>query len=227
MEPTWLKEALFGGQTANGFKLGTTLSRGWFWVRARGCRLVYRSGSMETIYFDNILTVTESQASEITIPGYLSHEPGQTYFYVVRCANQCGRIERTLLAAVKVSIDDEGGLQDARPNGVFGLDGKQKQDGKIEIIWGYNPIEQASNPKEMRVYSDAGTGEIDFQEPVAIVPYKGRRFYRYEDESQEGRYLFAVRAVDAKNNEHSSTRKVSVEVHNEDVEAIEIVGADS
>jgi len=227
MKREWLKEALHGGQTANGFKLGTATGRGWFWARIGGCRLVYRGPSMETIDFDNILMVTGLFASEITIPGYLSHEPGQTYFYVVRCVNQCGRIEQTLRAAVKVSIDDEGGLRDSRPNGVLGPDGKQRQDGKIEVTWGYNPIEQASEPKEMRIYSDGGTGEIDFQEPAAIVPYKGRRFYRYEVESQEGRYLFAVRAVDAKNNEHGSTRKVSVEVCNEDVEAIEIIGAES
>jgi hypothetical protein len=225
MEPVWLKEMLLGGQTANGFRIGTAIFRGWFWARVKGCRLVYRGGSMETIDFDRILAVTDADASEISLPSYLAHEPGQVYFYVVRCSNGCGRIERTLQAAVKIGIDGNGEMQEPRPNGVFGLSGGQQQDGNIEIIWQYSPIGQESPPEKMMIYSDGGTGEIDYQEPMATVQYNGRKFYRFQvSPADDGRYQFVVRAADARGNEHSDMRKIEVEVRNKDVESIEIVG---
>ncbi len=189
MEPVWLKEALFAGQTANGFKLGTATGLGWFWSKVSGCRIVYRGGSMETVDFDDVLAVTEADANEITMPGWLSHEAGQTYFYAVRCANCCGRIERTLAAAVKVSSGDGGEIRTGVPNSVFGLAAVIQRNGRVEIVWTYSPLEQESYPAEMQVYGDEGDGEINYQEPIAIVPYKGRKVYRYENEqSGNGRY---------------------------------------
>jgi len=41
IERFWLREALFNGMTANAFKLGTTLSLGWFWLRIAGCSALY------------------------------------------------------------------------------------------------------------------------------------------------------------------------------------------
>jgi hypothetical protein len=225
MRLAWMREALFAGQTANGFKLGTVATQGWFWMRVGGCRMAYRGGSMEGVYFENVLAVVEPDANEISLPSYLSHEAGEVYFYVVRCANGCGDIEQTLRAAVKVAIDNDGKLSKARPNEVVGLRAEQGQDGKVEIVWAYNPMEQGSGPAEMRIYGDAGTGEIDYQNPVAIVTYKGRRSYRHKiDRPVDGQYRFAVRAADGEGNENGSTKMVEIETSGRSVEAIGIVG---
>ena len=228
MEPVWLKEALFSGQTANGFKLGTATGIGWFWSRVSGCRIVYRGGSMETVDFDDVLAVAEADANEIALPDYVSHEEGRTYFYALRCVNCCGRIERTLAAAVKVSIGDDGTLRKAVPNSVFGLAAVIQRNGKVEIVWTYSPLEQESGPIEMRVYGDEGTGEIDYQEPLKLVPYKGRRFYRYESELPgDGRYRFAVRAADAEGNERQSMCEAAVGVRTAQPEVIGIIGIEA
>jgi hypothetical protein len=225
MKPIWLKEAMFAGQTANGFKMGTALALGWFWARINGCRIMYRGVSMETVNFDEAIAVMEPDAKEIVLPVWLSHEPGETYFYVLRCVNRCGQIEQTLGASVRVVIDGEGGLRTSRPNSVFGLTAVRQRNGKVEIVWHYSPIEQESAPREMRVYCDEGTGEIDYQNPVATAAYKGRRFYEVAMEwPQDGRYLFAVRVADAKDDECESMRRVAVEVQVKSAEAIEIVG---
>ena len=225
MERGWLKEALFAGQTANGFKVGTALTGGWFWMRVNGCRLVYRGESMSEIDFDNVIAVTDPEADEIAIPDFISHEAGKDYFYVVRCANRCGQIERTLQAAVKVSIDSQGNLEAGKPNSVFGLAVKRETDGQIEIVWGYCPIEQESRPDEMRIYSDEGTGEVGYQEPKTVVKYKGKRIYQYKCEIPgNGRYRFAVRAADSEGNEEETTEIVEIEMSGRSVEAIEIVG---
>lgn len=181
---------------------------------------------MKTIDFDRVLVVAGPDENEIGLPSYLSHEPGEVYYYVVRCANKCGQIEQTLQAAVKAAIDNDGELREARPNGVFGLFGRQRQDGKVEIVWSYNPIEQKSSPAEMRIYSNAGSGEIDFQQPIDSVPYKGRNFYRFESEALgDGRYQFAVRAADIRGNERDDMKKIEIEVQNKTVGAIEILEA--
>jgi len=220
-----MREALFAGQTANGFKLGTVTTLGWFWMSVGGCRIAYRGGSMEGVDFENVLAVVEPDADEISLPSYLSHEAGKVYFYVVRCANGCGDIERTLRAAVKVAIDNDGKLSKARPNEIIGLRAEQGQDGKVEIAWTYNPMEQGKEPAEMRIYGDNGTGEIDYQNPVAVVKYKERRFYRHKIEmAKNGRYLFAVRAADGEGNENGSTKIVEIETSGRSVEAIGIVG---
>jgi hypothetical protein len=220
-----MREALFAGQTANGFKLGTVTTQGWFWMRVGGCRMAYRGGSMEGVDFENVLAVAEPDANEISLPSYLSYEAGEVYFYVVRCANRCGDIERTLRAAVKVAIDNDGKLGKARPNEIVGLRAEQRQDGKVEIAWAYNPMGQESGPVEMRIYGDNGTGEIDYQNPVAVVKYKGRRFYRHKIEMTEnGRYRFAVRAADANGNECESKQEITVEIRETNLEAIQIIG---
>jgi hypothetical protein len=228
-----MRESLFAGQTANGFKLGTVTTLGWFWMRVGGCRIAYRGGSMNGVDFENVLAVVEPDANEISLPSYLSNEAGEVYFYVVRCANGCGDIERTLRAAVKVAIDNDGKLGKTRPNEIVGLRAKQGQDGKVEIVWHYCPMEQAlrlssgreSAPAEMKIYGDNGTGEIDYQNPVAVVKYKGRRVYRHKiDRSADGRYRFAVRAADGEGNENGSTKIVEIETSGRSVEAIGIVG---
>jgi hypothetical protein len=228
MEQAWLREALFAGQTANGFKMGTALILGWFWARVNGCRIVYRGASMEGVDFDDVLAVTEPDADKVSLPNYLTHEAGQAYFYVVRCANRCGRIERTLRAAVKVAIDGTGELCREKPNDVFGLNAEQGKDNKIEIVWTYSPIEQGCPAKEMRIYSDEGTGEVDYQNPIATVKYKGRRFYGHRIETPaDERYMFAIRAVDIEGNTRETMQTVTVEVHEKDIEAIEIVNIES
>jgi hypothetical protein len=225
MRQGWLKEALFAGQTANGFKIGTVMSLGWFWIRTSGCRLVYRGESMETIDFDNVLAVTSPETDEVTLPDFISYEAGKDYFYIVRCASRCGQIERTLKAAVKVSIDSEGKLEAGKPNVVFGLAVKRRRDGQIELVWGYYPIEQESEPEEMRIYTDAGTGEVNEQELIAVVQYKGKRFYQYKSEIPVNRrYRYAVRTADSDGNEQRSSKFVEIETSGRSVEAIEIVG---
>jgi len=62
-------------------------------------------------------------------------------------------------------------------------------------VWFYSPLDQHATPKQFRIYRSGPDGPIDFANPLAVVPYKGRRFYRYcTDISEEGRYRFAVKA---------------------------------
>ncbi len=233
MERSWLKEALFNGMTANAFKLGTSLSLGWFWVRVAGCSALYRgsSGGMVEIDFANILTVSNLDASEISPPSYISHDGGgggSTYFYVVRRFNNCGYQEHTLTAAVKVSIKPNGELAEPQPNNIFSPKAEQVDSNKVRLTWFYCPLEQGSKPVCFNIYYDDRTGQIDYQNPLATIGYKGRKFYSFQSSALEaGKYLFAIRAEDAGGIENISLARLKIQLDTLNPDAIDILRAEA
>jgi hypothetical protein len=226
VELNWLKDALFNGMTFNSFKLGTTLNLGWFWSRITGCSVLYHGPSIEQIDFDTVLTVAEKNACEISPPYYLSHESNSTYFYVLRRYNHCGYQEHTLAASAKVSLDAEGQLDKPQPNKIFAAKAVQVDTNKVRLTWFYCPIEQSSQPVRFNIYHDNRTGQIDYENPLAVIGYQGRKFYSYESGSLEtGRYLFTVRAKNADGIENSSSACLSIELDDKGPDAINILQA--
>ncbi len=227
IERNWLREALFNGMTANAFKLGTTLSLGWFWVRVAGCSVLCRGSSMGEIDFVNILAVSEKNALEISPSSYISHNSGSTYFYVVRRFNNCGYQECTLAASVKVSIESNGELAEPQPNKVFDSEAELVDGNKIQLVWYYCPLEQKSQPTCFNVYYDGRTGQIDYENPLAIIGYKRRKFYSYQCGALEaGRYLFAIRTENASGKENSSLARLRIQFDPTNPAAIDILSVE-
>jgi hypothetical protein len=59
-------------------------------------------------------------------------------------------------------------------------------------------------PIKFNVYYDDRAGQIDYENPLAIIEYKGRRFYSFQSPDLSGEtgeeadgHLFAIRAEDA------------------------------
>ena len=221
-------DSLYEGDSANGSKLAMGLTGGDFWPRIAGCQMLYRGSSFDDIDFADILAVAELGASEISPPSYLEHDDNSTFFYVVRRANKFGCQERTLVAAVKVSIDEQGNLARPRPNDVYGARVIQTESNKVEVFWYYCPIKQQSPPACFRIYYDAGTGQIDYENQIATVSYKGRRFYRYKsDILAAGRYLFVIRAEDAAGLETASRKQLEVQLDTTNPDDISILCAEA
>ncbi len=228
MERNWFREALFNGMTANAFKLGTSLSLGWFWVRVTGCSVLYRGAGMGEIDFANILAVSEQNVSEISPPSYISHNNGSTYFYVVRRFNNCGYQEHTLAAAVKVSIGSSGELAEPQPNNISSSKVEQVDSNKVRLTWFYCPLEQDSRPVSFNVYYDDRTGQIEYQNPLATIGYKGRKFYSFQSSALEaGKYLFAIRAEDARGLENISLARLKIQLDTLNPDAIDILRAEA
>ena len=224
LERFWLRDALFNGMTAEAFKLGTVLSLGWFWVRPDGCTALYRGCSIEQIDFDNILTVTGPDADRINPPTCISHEPDTVYFYLVRRFNSIGHRENTVAAAAKVAIDSNGNLKEPQPNKMYASWAIRTEGNKVRIVWFYCPLEQKSPPVCFKIYYDSGSGQIDFENPLAEVEYRGRRFYSYQSpELSTGRYLFAVRAENADGFENGSQARLKIQIDSSNPEPIEIL----
>jgi len=224
----WLSDALFNGITPNAFKLGTTLSLGWFWVRIAGCSALYRGFGMNRIDFTNILTITNQDASIISPPDYISHENCATYFYVIRRFDHCGDWELTLSAAAKVSLDANGELAKSHPNKIFSLKAEQADSNKVRLVWFYSPLEQSSPPVYFNVYYDDATGQIDEETALATIENAGQKFYSYVSGTlQPGRYLFAVKAEDANGNQREAFAQWAIELDDTGPEGIDILFAET
>jgi hypothetical protein len=183
---------------------------------------------MEQIDFANVLAVAEQDADMISPPVYMPHDAGSTYFYVVRRFNNCGYQERTLAAAVKVVIDAEGNLTEPTPNSVFAWRATQVNGDKVRLLWYYCGLEQRSEPVCFRVYHDAGTGQIDYEDPVGTVSYEGRKFYSYESGALgAGRYRFAIRAEDDAGMQNNSLAQIGIELSSTSPDAVSILGAEA
>jgi hypothetical protein len=227
MQTERLKEALFAGMTSNAFKLGTVLTYGWFWPRIDGCSVLYRGNSMDTIDFTNILAVGDADASEISPPNYVQHNSASTYFYVIRRANNCGEQEHTLSAAVKVSIDADGDLEEPRPNKIFEVRVEQTDGNKIKLVWYYCPLEQKQEPVCFRIYGDGGTGQINYENAIVTIRYAGRRFYSYQSDCLDAnKYLFCIRAEGAEGRESGSVQ-VEIQLDTDSPATIDILNVES
>jgi hypothetical protein len=228
IEMSWLREVLFNGMTTNAFKLGTVLSLGWFWARIAGCSALYRGYNMEEIDFTDILAVAEQDDCEISPPGYISHNSSSTYFYIIRRFNSCGYQERTLAAAVKFSIESNGEPAEPKPNKVFESISGPVDGSKIRLVWFYCPIEQDSQPACFNIYYDNRTGQIDYQNPLAKIDYKGRKFYSFQSDTLEvGKYLFAIRAEDAVGLENSSLAQIKIQLSPANLNSIKIISSEA
>ena len=223
-ELNWLRDALFNGMTANSFKLGTTLSLGWFWARVAGCSALYRGPGAEQIDFEAVLAVAQRDACEISPPDYLPHDSSSTYFYVVRLYNHCGYQELTLAAAAKVSLNAEGELDKPQPNKIIAARVEQVDTDKIRLTWFYCPLEQESQPACFNIYYDSQTGQIDYENSLAEISYRGQKFYNYESDPLElGRYLFAIRVENIDGIENNSSAGLAIELGGNGPDAINIL----
>ncbi len=224
IEKDWLIGALLAGMTANAFKLGTTLSLGWFWMRRSGCSALYRGPSMPQIDFANVLAVAAQDAASISPPAYVPHDGGSTYFYVIRRFNNCGHQEHTLAGAVKLVLDAQGDIAEPTPNRIFALRVEQIDANRVRLVWYYSPLEQESAPACFNVYCDSGTGQIDYENPIAAVGYEGRKFYSYESSALGvGRYLFAIRAEDAAGIQNNSFARMGIQLSTTSPDTISIL----
>ena len=219
-------DSLYEGDSPNGVELGMGLTGGDFWPRVAGCSVLYRGPGMDLIDLMNILAVAEAEASEISPPNYVPHNSGSIYFYVVSRANNCGYEEQTLAAAVKVSIDAGGELAEPQPSSIFEVRAEQVEGDRTQLVWYYCPIEQQSPPACFKVYYDAGTGQIDYENPIATINYAGRRFYSYKSDVLDGdKYLFAIRAEDAAGMENASLAQIKVHLDTTSPGTINILSA--
>lgn len=217
-------DSLFEGDSPNGAKLGMGLTGGDFWPRPGGCQNLYRGQSIATVDFTKVLSVADIAEEQLGPPSWIEHNPGATYFYVVRRANRCGDEEQTLGGVVKIAFDSGGNLSEPKCNSVFGATAWQMGGNKIELLWFYRPIEQEAAPDCFKVYWDNGSGQIDYQNAIVEVDYVGRRFYGWQSGPMSGeKYIFCIRALTKTGLEDGFLGQIKICLNTTQPEAVEIL----
>ncbi len=224
----WRKAVLCNGACPDAFKLGTVLTRGWFWVRRAGCMAVYRGPSVDQVDLGRIEHVAETDARRISLPAHLTPEAGTKGCYVVRRFNGHGDEERTTGAAVAVRMGDDGKPTEPAPNGISKLHAVQVSGGRVRLEWSYCPLDQQVEPARFNVYTADADGHFDFDAPLATVAYRGRRFHQcLSDMLPEGEHHFAVRAQGANGIESDPGQVVSCLVRTVCPDGVTILAAEA
>ncbi len=219
-------DSLFEGDSANGVKLCLGLTGGDFWARLVGCQNLYRGTSGYDIDFNVILVSRDIDEASITVPSFAEHQADSSYVYVLRRTNGCGDEERTFGAAVRVSFDGQGNLIEPGCNDIFALTARQIAGPRIQLLWYYFPIGQASKPVSFNIYWDSGTGQIDYETALGSVDYAGPRYYGFETGVLiEDKCQFCVSGVmkDGQENEHLG--KVQIQIRDALPAAVEVLKA--
>ncbi len=224
----WRSGVLCNGLTPAASRLGTVLTGGWFWTRRAGCSALYRGPSLADVDFDVILSVVDRDAQQVSVPTHLSHEPGSSHCYVVRRFNSVGDPEQTTSAAALVRIGADGRLAGPAPNPALGLNATPVSGHRVRLLWCYSSLNQQIAPEGFNVYWDCGNGQIDFTEPLALVPYQGPKCHGYVSDSlTDGVYRFAVRAVGADQAECMSLSSVRCPIQTGSPQATTILTAEA
>ena len=216
-------DSLYEGDSVNGVKLGMGITGGDFWPRISGCRNLYRGNDLPLIDWAKLINVSTSDPGSI-ISGQ-EHQPGETYFYAIRRANFCGYEEHAFGAIVKVVFDDNGNLLvESGCNNIFEVEGGQISGSACKLVWYYCPINQSEEVGQFNIYSDGGTGEIDYGNIISTVTYSGPRYYSFDSgELAEGVYRYCIRTVSVSGKENGDLGFVQIGISDEKPAAVESV----
>ena len=214
-------DSLYGGDSAKGAKLCMGLTEGDFWVRSLGVQLLYRGQDINDIDFSRIVAASDMDDDTFEI---LSGQPLSRWYFVVRRANCCGREEKTLSATVRVEFDNLGNLIERGCNKVFTIAAEQCEGDRVLLKWFYQPIHQAKKTSRFKIYSDNGTGQINYQAAIGSISYIGRKFYRFITSELTGSSCrFCIRAVATDNSDDGFARQIIIQLSKQSPEGISIL----
>lgn len=213
-------DSLFGGDSANGLKLCLGLTEGDFWSRISDVQLLYK-GQNDDVDFDKIIAASEENEDTFEISAGI---PSSSFLFVLRKVNCCGNEEKTFSAAAKAEFDSLGNLIEYSCNKIFTAAAEQIEGNKILLRWFYQPIHQSKKINSFKIYSDNGTGIIDYQNPIGILNYKGRKFYQFiTNQLSADSYKFCIRAAAEDNSDDGFTNQLSISLNKESPDCVSIV----
>lgn len=180
----WLNyySPLFGGQfdffteesapRMDSWANALVLLGGWHWVRIKGGHNLRRSSDSSIPTLDDpIIGVADGAAATIKTNWLVGHAASSRYIYRLTAVGGGGVEDDGRTAIVEVTTDGAGALANPIPNRVADLQATPQTAGTFAMRWTYLAVGQAAAPKYFRVYSDSGTGTIDYVTPIGTVSY--------------------------------------------------------
>ncbi|KPK96962.1 MAG: hypothetical protein AMK75_07580 [Planctomycetes bacterium SM23_65] len=175
----------------------------------RGCRLYHNSG-IGPIDYATVRGV-KSEYDPTWTSDAMSYP--KTWRFGARAYNEYGE-ENNVNVTEGVDLLESGEESPARPNRPAGLRAAPAADGKVELTFSYNATNEEAECTHFHVYYDAGSGEVDYTNPIGSVNRDEGPFTYYSFLSgalTDGQtYLFAVRAAAAEDVEDDGIECVEV-----------------
>ena len=180
----WLTyyDPIHRGFTPAGIANGVCATAGFFFPRVSGGYNLYRGvGSASAIDFNFPVGAAGAEAAEIRNFTWWGHSFETEYYYAVRAVGGGGVESEASHPAMKVPFDDYhyAGLL---PNPPSDLRVRPVAAGALEISWTYDRRNEQARPHTWFVYTDHGTGTMDYSWPVQVCGYRlGQVHYSVTD----------------------------------------------
>lgn len=206
---------LFEGDSVNGVKLSMGVTGGDFWARVAGCKNVYRGdsdGGTEGIDFSKVLAVCDIESNAVGVTGVV-HEVNSSYLYAVRSVNCAGFEDQSLDALERVSFDAEGAVIGKTCNGVSDIRVERAKGSKVRISWLHCRINQQAECIKFCVYSNGGSGEIDYCNVIGSGKPDRKRVYTFQSGAlAAGKWRFCIGAVSTGGYERMSS-EIAIDIN--------------
>jgi hypothetical protein len=129
------------------------------------------------IDYDTLAGGTGPGALACSVSGLAA--PG-VHWFGVRSVTDAGLISPTTDAEVQLELDALGHQVLPRPASVQALSATAGAGGRVTLAWLALPETGAVGPAAFRIYSDGGSGTVNFSSPLGSVAYvPGQRGYQW------------------------------------------------
>lgn len=200
------------GWTPRGIANAVCATSGWSFPRVGGGYNLYRGSPTETqINYADPVGAAGPHARSVANFAWRPHTAATEYWYALKAIGGGGVESGPSSPPVRVAFDGLGALIGARSNSPSGLSAQPAAEGRFVLRWSYSPLGEAAVPLEFRVYSDGGSGVVNYSVPVGTVPYKFHQthFTLTTDVHAHGaRRRWAVRAVSGEGEHDGNTASV-------------------
>ena len=209
-------DSIFEGDSPVGVKFGMGLTGGDFWPRVAGCRNLYQGNAL-TADIDDIVAVVGNDNSIIGSNYDPSDNAGANHLYVLRSVNRSGDETDDLFGVISVRFDESGKVILPVHYGFVRLELTLVAQASVKLEWVYYPLRKNDRDMVFCIYSNGGSGEIDFENVIVQMNYCGGGSYVYQSENlQTGSHLFCVMARSNKGIELSLSNIVLIDVRTSD-----------
>jgi len=195
----WLDhyDPIHRGWTPAGIANGVCTTNGFFFPRICGGYNLRRSTGAIPDSSSDVVGATGSDAETIQTFPWVTHDASTTYTYRLTAVNGGGAENWTDELVADVDFNIVGSWFGTRPNSPSDLRVTPVANGRFLLRWVYSPEGEMVAPQQFNIYTDEGSGVVDYSINYDFVDYRpGQIHYEIQTNyfAHGTRVKWAVRA---------------------------------
>lgn len=166
-------EAIALGRRMSDLSLAMLAGPGFLWARPDGLAVLRRwSGTKYPVpYMPEIVGHEPEAATSITSAVGATYANDTVYWHIIERFSPSGIAAPAYLEDAEPVVWGASGYVGAVPNTPVNVRVVQVTGPKALVTWQYNPAREQATPATFEIFSDAGTGTMDWSTVVASVSY--------------------------------------------------------